>query len=182
MQRILSMLVTLAWALWFGGLLTLFIAVQSLFATFGDQRSIAGSGAAGIFRRFELFQLTLAAAGLLAMLAWRILSGRSKLKVAILALMSLATVCAIVETAFVSRAIDRLRSEGQTQTTEFRKLHGQSMMLYVGEAGLLLVAGLLLPSAIFRDGRRRGAAPREDADFASSPIGRAREAEGAVVG
>jgi uncharacterized membrane protein len=180
MQRLLSILVTLAWALWFGGLLTLFIAVQSLFATFGDQRAIAGSAAAGIFRRFELFQLALAAAALLATLAWRILSGRSKLKVAILMLLCLATVCAIVEAAFVARTMERLRSEGQTQTDEFRTLHGRSMMLYMGETVLLLIAGLLLPSAIYRDGNQR-AFTTEDGRGFEADAG-ARETPAVVVG
>src|SRR3954470_13149332 len=151
-QRFLSVLVTLAWGLWFGGLVTLFMAVTSLFQTFGTQRSIAGMGAASIFRRFELFQLALAAAALLATLAWRMISGQSKLKVAILALMSVATVLAMVETAYVARKIEEMRGQGDTQSTQFKRLHGASMALYMGETVLLLVAGLMLPSAIGRDG------------------------------
>jgi hypothetical protein len=157
MQRFLSVLVTLAWGLWFGGLVTLFMAVTSLFQTFGTQRSIAGMGAASIFRRFELFQLALAAAALLATLAWRMIAGRSGVKVGILALMSVATVLAMVETAVVARKIEALRGQGDTQSAQFKKLHGGSMALYVGETVLLLAAGLLLPSAIAQDAKRPAA-------------------------
>jgi hypothetical protein len=151
MQRFLSVLVTLAWGLWFGGLVTLFMAVTALFETFGTQRSIAGTGAASIFRRFELFQLALAATLLLATLAWRMLSGPSRLKVAILALLSVSTVCAMIETAVVARKIEQLRGQGDTQSAQFKKMHGTSMALYAGETVLLMAVGLLLPSTIARD-------------------------------
>src|SRR4051794_18585247 len=108
MQRFLSVFLTFAWGLWFGGLVTLLMAVTTLFNTFGTQRSIAGTGAAAMFRRFELFQLALAAAMLLGALTWRMLSGPSGVKVAILALLSVATICAMVETAVVARRIEAL--------------------------------------------------------------------------
>lgn len=174
MQRILSVLVTFAWALWFGGLLMLFITVASLFATF--DRQPAGVAAAGVFRRFEVYQLCLAAAALLATLAWRLLSGRSRLKVAVLVLFSLATFLAIGSTAFVTPRIEALRLEGETRSPQFQSLHRMSSMFYMAEAALLLVAGLLLPSAIVKD-QKSPPARAEDL-----PIDAASEAEAVEVG
>ena len=152
-QRFLSLLVTLAWGLWFGGLITLFMAVTALFDTFRGRQTIAGTGAAAIFGRFELFQLALAAIMLLATLAWRMHCGPSKLKVMMLALVSVATVLAMIETAVVARKIDALRGQGETQSPAFKRMHGTSMALYSGETLMLLVVGLLLPSTIARDPR-----------------------------
>jgi hypothetical protein len=180
MQRMLSILVTLAWGLWFGGLIMLFVAVTSLFNTFKDQRPIAGAAAADIFHRFEVFQLALAAAALLATLAWRILSGRSKLKMGVLVFFALATLVAMSSTTVVTPKIDALRRQAQTATPEFKKLHGVSMMLYVGEATLLLCAGLLLPPAIRRDASR-GSAKAGSRGFEVEGLAAARDVERAAV-
>ena len=74
MRRLFGMIVLLAWGLWLGGLVTLFMAVTTLFATL--DRHTAGVGAAHIFRLFNQYQLAFAAAALLATFFWRPASGR----------------------------------------------------------------------------------------------------------
>lgn len=171
MQRVLPVLVTLAWALWFGGIVMVFVTVMSLSATFAARREDFGAAAAGVFGRFEVFQLALAAAALLATLAWRMLSARSRLKTALLACFAAATVLAVVGTTTVTPRIEAMRARGEidAQRQRFGMLHGISSSIYLGEAVVLLVAGLLLPAAIFRD-RPAGQAPTPaEARAASSP-------------
>ena len=149
--RSLSTVLTLAWGLWFGGLITLFIAVTSLFNTFAGDRSLAGSAAAGVFRRFELYQLVLAAAAVIAAFALRA-AARGHAPAArrgtiVLVTVVLAAGLAVVSTFVVTARIDAMRLQRQSDTPEFRKLHGISMTLYLAEATLLLATGLALPGA-----------------------------------
>ena len=147
--RLLAIVLTLAWALWFGGLITLFLAVTSLFTTFDTDRSLAGTAAAGIFRRFESYQLVLAAVALVTAATWRASRPpRPRSNTVVLVFLALAAVVAVSSTFAVSRRIEKLRRQSLTATPEFRRLHGVSMGLYTGEAALLLAAGLALPSAV----------------------------------
>ena len=140
---------TLAWGLWFGGIVMVFLAVTSVFRTFAPDRALAGTAAAGVFRRFEGYQLVLAAVAVVASIAWRAAdrSARGR-KTALVALLLLAAGAALVSTFVVSRRIEALRQSRQTDTPEFRRLHGTSMMVYTAEAAVLLAAGLVLPSAL----------------------------------
>jgi hypothetical protein len=145
----LAVAVTLAWALWFGGLITLFLAVTSLFDTFAPDRHVAGTAAAGIFRRFEFYQLALAAVAVVAAALWRASDGAAApyRRTLVLILLALAGGMALVSKFAVSNRIENLRENKLTDTPEFRRLHGLSMTVYSGEALTLLVAGLLLPCA-----------------------------------
>jgi hypothetical protein len=151
MQRLtplLAIIVTLAWGLWFGGLITLFLAVTSLFETFAPDRHLAGTAAAGLFRRFEFYQLVLAAVAVVAAALWRASDWAAPLRrTFVLVLLALAAGTALVSTFAVSNRIENLRENKLTDTPEFRRLHGLSMTVYSAEALTLLVAGLLLPGA-----------------------------------
>ena len=142
MRRFLSTLVLMAWGLWFGGLIVLFVAVQTLFNTF--PRETAGQGAARIFHAFNAYQLALAAVALVATFAWRV-TGPPRLKTTLFVLFALATVGACVITMYFTPRIELLQHRGLTQTVEFKRLHGFSMLAYVGEAVALLVAGVVMP-------------------------------------
>jgi hypothetical protein len=156
MRRFLSILVSLTTSLWLGGLVMLFIAVPTLFQTFAAARPVAGNAAAGIFHAFERYQLILAAIGLIATFGWRVTARKrtAMLKTVCFTLLSLATVAAAGSTLFVTPKIDAMRLRGETYGPAFGRLHGISMSLYVAESVLLLIAGLLLPSIIARDGGR----------------------------
>jgi hypothetical protein len=151
--RVLPVLVTLAWGLWFGGVLAVFLAVTSLFDTFAPDRALAGTAAAGVFRRFEFYQLVLAAAAVVAAAVWRLSAPAAPRRLtALLVLLALAAGTAGTSTFAISRRIETLRGQKQTTTPEFRRLHGVSMALYTAEALVLLGAGVVLPGAL-RSGR-----------------------------
>jgi hypothetical protein len=146
MRRTLHTLLSLVWGLWFGGLVMLFIAVQTLFNTFSDRRSIAGEGASAIFRFFNYYHLALAAAALLLTFCWW-LAGRSGRKMAIFFLLALATVAAASITGLLTPKLESLRMQGLTQSAQFRQLHGWSMGVYLIETIFVFLAGLALPWA-----------------------------------
>ena len=151
--RFLPAVVTLAWGLWFGGVILVFLAVTSLFDTFAPDRALAGTGAAGIFRRFEFYQLVLAAVAVVAAAAWRAFDPSPPARrTVLLVVLALAAGMALVSTFVVSNRIERLRRAKATDTPQFRRLHGLSMTVYTAEAAVLLVAGLLLPGAIGQRG------------------------------
>jgi glucan phosphoethanolaminetransferase (alkaline phosphatase superfamily) len=143
MRQILSTVITLLWALWFGGVLMLFIAVSSLFVTFHDRHDLAGQAAARIFRVFNAYQLALAAGSLIATFIWYVL-GPPRLKMGLFTLFGLATFAACVITLYIAPKIEMLQREAETHSTQFARLHGTSMMAYLAEALLLLIAGILL--------------------------------------
>jgi hypothetical protein len=156
MQRVISCLVAIVWGLWLGGLGALFLAVGALFKTFEDRR-LAGTAASGVFRLFERYQLLLAAAGLVLIVAWRVLGGAPRLKTALFGLLALATVLAVSSTLYITPRIEAMRQEGTITGRQFQQLHGVSSILYTSEAALLLIGGFLLPSAIVRDDKRLAA-------------------------
>ncbi len=144
MQRLFSTLVTVFWSLWFGGLVMLFIAVQSLFHTF--PRETAGQGAAPIFHLFNAYQLALAALVLICTFVWRLV-GPPKRTTWLFAFFAVATLLGCFVTLHLAPKIELLQHQGQTHSDLFRRYHGWSMMTYMGETIALLIAGFLLPSA-----------------------------------
>jgi hypothetical protein len=162
MTRLLATLVAIAWALWFGGMIMLFVALGSIFTTPGIDRATAGEVAAGLFPKFERMQLIFAAACLLGTFGWWI-AARSRAKLALFALFGLATVAAVIETTLITPKIETLRVQGQRGTAEFDRMHRISSRVYLSGAMVLLVGGLVLPSAIAADGRG-GAKPRAAVD------------------
>lgn len=150
MKRLLSYLILFPWALWLGGLMTLFLSVQSLFAR---DRAVAMSANPILFDLFERYQLGLALVAL-AVAALLMVLVRSRLVLALLVLLALATVGAGASSAVVTPRIQELTRQQQTATPEFRRLHGQSMMIYTAEAVVLVAAGLLLPGVFVRSAPR----------------------------
>jgi hypothetical protein len=157
MHRLLSTIIVLAWGLWFGAIVMVFVTVTSLFSTFADQRQVAGAAAAGVFRRFEVFELILAPVGLLAALLLRRWAASRSFATVVAALLALASVGACASHFYLTPRIDEVRRQGVPSSSEqFKSLHGQSSMVYASQAVVLLAAGLLLPGAI---STRRGTGP-----------------------
>ncbi len=157
MCAIVRVLVSIVWALWFGGLVTLFIGVTTLFR---NDRELAVQAAPQLFHVFEKYQLILAAIALLATFAWRLMVA-SKSVVWVFALLGVATLGAVFQTTMITPRIDALHAAGQTQTPEFKQKHGISMIVYTGEVGVLLAAGIVLVISLSKhtDGARRVASP-----------------------
>ena len=140
----LSFLTALAWALWLGGLMTLFLTVTRLFAV---NRPNAIVAAPQMFITFEAYQLWLAMVALLASAIWRLREPRSSLT-ALFFLFALTSIVAMIQSVFISPKMHRLRELGQSSGPEFMALHGKSMIHYTMEAALLMVAGFVLTRAM----------------------------------
>lgn len=151
MHRLLSTFVVLAWGLWFGAIVMVFVAVTSLFTTFADQTTVAGKAAAGIFRRFEVVQLGAAAVAVVGAVALRVRGRGTWAATGLVGLLSLATVGAIASTFVLTPRIDALRKQGvPSASADFKSLHRTSSAVYSSQAVLLLAAGVLLPGVIVR--------------------------------
>ena len=148
MPRFFSTLALIAWALWLGGLVALFIFVQRLFAP--ESRSIALEAAPRMFLVFEKYQLILAGISLLATFGWRLRHPSRRLG-ALFLLLALTTCGAATSAGLITPRLEALRLADQTHTPQFRRLHGESMMVFSSEVLLLLIAGLVLPAALHRD-------------------------------
>ena len=146
MRRLLHIGTLLAWGLWFGGLVTLFLAVTSIFRTFDQQRDIAGQAASGVFRIFNLYCLGVCAAALVLNFLWW-LAGRSGRKLVVFTLFALATIAAAYVAAVLTPKMETMRLEHQTHLAEFARLHGMAMCVYLGETILIFLAGVTLPWA-----------------------------------
>jgi hypothetical protein len=148
-------LVCIAWALWLGGLGALFLFVTDLFA---KDRPTALKAAPQMFLVFERYQILLAAAALMGVVAWRILAGSIRVTVLFI-LLSAATVPTALGPMFITSRMEQLRQQGQSSSPEFRKLHGISMIVYTGQTLILLAAGLTLPWAMREQDKTHGAPP-----------------------
>ena len=137
--------ILLIWALWLGGLVTLFMAVRSLFALYHDQLDVAGISASAIFDSFNAYQLGLALIALLAALSWR--TNQRRTKTAIVLLIAAAGSLALLVTLYLAPKLESLREQGQTHTSIFAHLHGFSMLLYVLEVLLVLPIGPTVAAA-----------------------------------
>jgi putative Mn2+ efflux pump MntP len=145
MRTILHSLITLIWGLWFGGVMTLFLAVTAIFRAFPhEQRQTAGQAAQYVFRFFNAYQLALAAAALLATFVW-CLWRRGPMKLGLFLLFGLVTFDACIIIRYIAPKIELLTRQGLTASPDFVRMHQISMILYLSEAVLLLVAGLFLP-------------------------------------
>jgi hypothetical protein len=150
MRTIAATVVTLAWGFWLGGLGTLFAVLGAIFTTPGYSRAQQGDFAQRLFPVFERMQLIFAAMALLGTAAWWFAS-RQGLKLALFAIFSVATCVAVAETTLVTPRVQKLTAEGVRGTPEFDRAHHLSSQVYGAGAIVLLVAGLLLPTAIRRD-------------------------------
>jgi hypothetical protein len=144
LRKIAAGLVCIAWGLWLGGLGTLFLLVTRLFA---EDRATALQAAPRMFLAFEQYQVVLATAALLGAAVWRVLSKSGRVGV-VFWLLAVAAAPAALEPMLITSRLERLRLSGQTSSPQFRKLHGESMIVYCGETLILLAAGLTLPWAM----------------------------------
>jgi hypothetical protein len=140
----LSLLTALAWALWFGGLITVFVLVTDLFKV---DRPTAVIAAPRMFVRFERFELILAAVALLSAGVWRIRERRAALSI-LFTFLAVATVGLVINAAVITPKMEQIRVAGESSGPQFRKLHGQSMAVHSLQAMALLLAGLTLPAAM----------------------------------
>jgi hypothetical protein len=136
----LSIIVTLAWGLWFGGLITLFVVAT---ATFRESHELGRTANPVIFRAFEPYILLVAGVATVAGIAWLVVNRSLSLR-AIAVLLVLSAIASGYAHYGVSRPMQSL----SPSSPEWKSLHGRSMMLYTAQSALLTLAGLLLPTAM----------------------------------
>ena len=144
MRYVLALLATLAWGLWFGGMVALFLFVSYLFV---NDRATAIVAAPKMFLVFERYQFAIATLAIVSAALWRLVDKRR----AITLLFVFFALCAVgtISSAMLIRApMEKLRLEGQSAGPEFHRLHQASEKLYTVQAVLLLVGGIILPSAL----------------------------------
>lgn len=141
-RTILSVLTTLVWALWLGGLVALFLCVVTLFRA---DRAIAVEAAPRMFRAFAQYQAILAAAGIAGAALWAIVA-KNRLTITLLVLTTLAGIGAAMMFAWITPTMQAM----QRGTPEFGRLHGIANGIYLAGTVLLMGAGLVLPAAIKR--------------------------------
>ncbi len=165
MARLWSIVATIAWGLWLGGLITLFAVVGTIFNTPNYSRDQQGDFAQRLFPVFERMQLIFATAALLATAVWWI-ARRRRLKLVLFTLFAAATLTVVAESIYVTPQIMKLSADRQRETPQFERAHKQSTRVYGTGACILLLAGLLLPSAIRGDVITSSSptAPREKAE------------------
>ena len=151
MHRLLSTLLVLAWGVWFGAIVMVFVTVTSLFRTFADERTVAGVAAAGVFRSFEMLELVAAPIALVAAIALRRRATGFGASALLVSLLSLTTLGALTARFLITPRIEALRREGVPSSSEqFKILHRSATGVYTSQAFILLGAGLVLPRAIVR--------------------------------
>jgi hypothetical protein len=143
----------LAWALWFGGLIALFVFVQTLFT---NNREIAVQAAPQLFVVFQKYHLILAAIALAATVVWRMVAP-SRLVLVNFVLLAIAACCGVAVVLWIIGPMEVLRQQGLSGSDEFKKLHGRSMMLFMGQAMMLLINGIILPFAMGASAGKRSA-------------------------
>jgi hypothetical protein len=143
MKRILSTIVLILWALWLGGLATLFMLVTRLFKEHND---LFHQTAPVIFHLFEQYQIVVAAAALLASFLW-IIADRRPAKIVLFCLLAIAAAGSAISSAVITPKMETARLTYGPTSKKFTSLHGKSMMIYSADMLLLVIAGCILPTA-----------------------------------
>jgi hypothetical protein len=135
-----SLLALFSWALWFGGIIALFVSVQSLFVL---RRPIAGDAASALFLVFGKYQLAVGGLTLIFTVLYYGLRPSRKL-VAAFSLFALASVLALYLAVLLIPHMEVLRQQYLAHSPEFSRLHGLSMGLFSAETFLALLGGAFL--------------------------------------
>jgi hypothetical protein len=143
-----AMLTLVAWGLWFGGMITLFVFVSYLFV---KDRPTAVVAAPRLFQVFETYQIIVASVAIVGAGLWRMVSGARKSINAIFVLLVVAAVGIMISAASIRPKMERLRAEGRSAGPEFHSLHKRSEKLYMVQAMALLGAGVMMPVALMRN-------------------------------
>jgi hypothetical protein len=144
MRYLFSTLSALAWALWLGGLAALFLFATHFFAY---DRDLARQAAPQLFLAFIDYQWIVAGAALLFTMLWLMLQPSRSLAVMLVMLTLSSAGAGVCSLAIIPR-MENLRVKGQTADPDFKRLHGESMVIYLGQTVCLLVAGGVLPAAV----------------------------------
>ncbi len=146
-RLLLSRIVLISWGLFFGANLAVFVIMLALFR---ELPGVAGQAGGTIFTAYERLALLVGAVLLIGLATLRLRFKRAAATLAFV-LIGLASLTVMASSLWVTPRINQMRLEKQTTTPAFRSLHGRSMLLFSGQALLLLITGLILP-ATWREG------------------------------
>src|SRR4051812_25487164 len=123
MRYFASALVVLSTALWFGGLVALFVLALAVFKHSGLDRETAGRATSAMFVVFGRAQLAVGAVALIAaFLAY--LPGKGRASVALFVILALGVVGAVVFNMVIVPKMEAMRMAGESQSQTFRTWHG----------------------------------------------------------
>ncbi len=150
MKSALVFLVFIAWALWFGGTISVFVFVTDFSkvlpaATFHE-------AAHATFQVFAKYELVLAAVCLLGA-GMLLVFFPSKVSVFLVGCMVLAGGMAVTVALGLMPMMEVLRNEGKSGSAEWNKLHGKSMGAMTMQAAVLLLTGWVVLRAQGSDRR-----------------------------
>ena len=89
----------------------------------------------------------LAVIALASTVAWRIAAPSRWLVVSFI-LLGIAACSGVAVAMWIIGPMEKLRADGLGGSDQFKRLHGYSMMLYVTQAGALLISGISLVLAM----------------------------------
>jgi hypothetical protein len=141
MKSLLVFVTFVAWSLWFGGSISIFV--------FGSyfQRNLPPetfhATARALFHIFSKYELGLAAISLLSSGLWMVFYP-SKAPVILLGCLVLAGGMTVTFALGLIPAMDALLDEGRRDSIQFKTLHGKSMVALLLQSLVLLVTGWIL--------------------------------------
>jgi hypothetical protein len=155
MRYFLRVTVALAWGIWFGGLLSMFMFITGLFNSLKAEglRQVFDQIAPHQFMMSERFELVFGMLALIMTFGLRLLDHRPAVTW-FFGVLALAAMVAILKSAVLTPRMVKLIVPGMEPTEEFKRLHGLSMLASCIEAVLLLIAGAALP-AVFNTNAHR---------------------------
>lgn len=150
MTRFLSVVTTIAVALWVGGLAALMLLVGGLFAR---SHELGVEAAPVLFEQFAYYHLIVGGIALVGAVLWRMRSP-SRWLTTLAVCVAIGLAAALVTEMFISPKMHQLQRDGQSGDAAFASLHRTSETTYGIEALAALVACGLLPACIRRTERR----------------------------
>jgi len=152
MRTALSYIISLCIALWLGGLVTLFIALMSIFQY---NRGLGAQVGPVLFSKFEPYQLSLGAIAIACTIAWRMYAC-SRARKMLLACLLAGMAIAVINFAYITpQIIDLWQNPTEGSAERFHQLHQMSRRLYTGTAVLVLLAGGALVKSLREESETR---------------------------
>jgi hypothetical protein len=137
MRKVLTVILGIAWALWFGGMVVLLIFVIRLFNT---SKEIGIEAAPVLFRTFAHYQIIV---GIIACSCGTLLAMQTRRTAhAAMTLLMLGAFAAALLIRGWTFKMETLRAAKLSEGPEFKAMHARSSMAYSTSAGLLLVSGI----------------------------------------
>ena len=141
MKLLLSFITFVAWALWFGGTIAVFVFGWHFQKSLPP--AIFHETARELFHSFSKYQLSLAAVSLVTS-GLLLVIYPSKASVLIVACLVLAGGMTVTFSLGLMPAMDVLLDEGKRDSTQFRTMHGKSMIALAMQALELLGTGWII--------------------------------------